>query len=67
MPSSIYIMVIPVLVSPFIIAWWIGAPPRYFGSNDAWTNEEVKVLEGYIGEATTVKPGTITKILKDAY
>lgn len=29
-------------------------------------NEEVKVLEGYIGEATTVKPGTITKILKDA-
>lgn len=29
-------------------------------------NEEVKVLEGYIGEETTVKPGTITKILKDA-
>ena len=33
----IYIIVIPVSSSPSIIAWCIGAPPLYLGSNDAWT------------------------------
>lgn len=29
-------------------------------------NEEIKVIEGYIGEDTTTSPGTITKLKKDA-
>ncbi len=35
--STIYIIVMPVSFFPSIMAWWIGAPPRYSGSNDAWT------------------------------
>ena len=34
---SIYMVVIPVLVSPFIIAQLIGAAPLYFGSREACT------------------------------
>ncbi len=30
-------IVTPVSFSPSIIAWCIGAPPRYFGNNEAWT------------------------------
>lgn len=26
----------PLLSYPFAIAWNIGDPPRYFGSNDGW-------------------------------
>ena len=29
-------------------------------------NEEIKVIEGYIGEDTNIEPGTIVKVLKDA-
>ncbi len=35
MPSSINMVVTPVSVSLFMIAHWIGAAPRYFGSSDA--------------------------------
>src|SRR5207249_7001962 len=35
-PSSILNVVIPVCVSPRMIAHWIGAAPRYLGSSDAW-------------------------------
>src|SRR3990172_3465666 len=36
-PSSIRMMVIPVVVSPRTSAQLIGAAPRYFGRSDAWT------------------------------
>jgi hypothetical protein len=34
-PASMRIVVTPVVVSPFAIAHWIGAAPRYFGSSEA--------------------------------
>jgi len=37
MPSFIYIVVIPVVLSPFKTAHWIGAAPLYLGSNEPWT------------------------------
>ena len=30
-------IVTPVTVSPFRMAWAIGDAPRYFGSSEAWT------------------------------
>jgi len=36
-PSSIRMIVIPVIVSPRATAQLIGAAPRYFGRSDAWT------------------------------
>jgi len=36
-PSSIFMIVIPVSVSPRATAQLIGAAPRYFGRRDAWT------------------------------
>jgi hypothetical protein len=35
--SSINMMVTPVTRSPWIMAQFIGAAPRYLGSRDAWT------------------------------
>ena len=35
-PGSIAKVVMPVSVSPRMIAHWIGAAPRYFGSSEAW-------------------------------
>ena len=36
MPASIWNVVIPVTVSPRMIAHWIGAAPRYLGRSEAW-------------------------------
>ena len=44
-------MVIPVSLSPFLIAWWIGAPPRYFGSNEACT-----LIDLYFGALSNFMP-----------
>ena len=33
--------VMPVSVSPFNSAAWMGEGPRYFGSNEAWTLMQV--------------------------
>lgn len=35
-------------------------------ANMELNSEEIKVIDGYIGEETTASPGVITKILKDA-
>jgi hypothetical protein len=37
MPSSMTIVVTPVVFSPFRIAQAIGAAPRYLGNREAWT------------------------------
>ena len=37
MPGSINIVVMPVSVSPLMIAHWIGAAPRYLGSSEPCT------------------------------
>jgi hypothetical protein len=36
MPASIWKVVMPVTRSPRMIAHWMGAAPRYFGSSEAW-------------------------------
>ena len=41
-PSAIRCVVTPVTVSPLMIAHWIGAAPRYFGSRDACTLTQPK-------------------------
>ena len=47
-PSSINIIVTPVFLSPFIIAHWIGAEPRYLGRIDAWT-----LTQPFLGKSKT--------------
>ncbi len=64
MPSSISIVVMPVSVSPLMIAHWIGPAPRYFGSREPWTfmqplGGSTRIAGGRIrpNAATTIKSG----------
>ena len=47
-PSSIYMTVTPVSVSPAIMALCIGAAPRYLGSRDTW-----RLMQPYWGKSST--------------